>query len=429
MEQIPFATEQKTRSRQRCGNYWIVKLLGRGGFGTVYLGMHQHLDTPAAIKFLHTHRVGSEREQFLIEARLAARLVHPHINRVLDYDISADGVPYLVMDYAGHGSLRTLYPKGRTLPLSAIIYYAEQTAEGLHYMHQRGLIHQDIKPENLLVGRNHQVQISDFGVAILARDVGDSASSIIAGTPAYMAPEQMRGEPCCASDQYALAIVIYEWLCGTTPFGDSWHANAWHHLQGTPPPSLRAQGVPISRAIEEALMRALAKEPEERYNDVLEFIAALKQAAARQTRAVNPLSERATVRQGLSARRAKSTAGQTSSLHRKRKAPRWGDAAALLGIDLLLAAIMGLICIMRPAEASLFIFPFCCLLTGFSFAGAFAIRHRRAAGIVGCIFSVSLLSCLALFSFAAYLGVFTILLGVSMLITYRLSRAGRRRLP
>jgi serine/threonine protein kinase len=426
MEQLPFATEQKTRARQRCGNYWIVKRLGQGGFGTVYLGTHQHLDTPAAIKFLHTHRVGSEREQFWAEARLAARLVHPHINRVLDYDIRADGVPYLVMDYAPYGSLRTLYPKGRTLPLSAVIYYAEQIAEGLHYMHRRGLIHQDIKPENLLIGRNRQVQISDFGVSILVRDIGASTSSIIAGTPAYMAPEQMRREPCCASDQYALAIVIYEWLCGTTPSGDSWRANAWHHLQGTPPPSLRAQGVPISRAVEAVIMRALAKEPEERYSDVLEFIAALKQAAARSTRAVSSLSERATVRQDLPTRRAKSTAGQTSSLHRKQKAPRWGDAKALLGIDLLLAAIMGFFCIMRPAEASLFIFPLCCLLTGFSLVGAFAIRHRLAVGIIGCIFSVSLFVSIMSLSVAAFLGTFMVLLAVSTLITYRLSRAGRR---
>lgn len=429
MEQIPFATEQKTRSRQRCGNYWIVKLLGRGGFGTVYLGTHQYLDTLAAIKFLHTHRVGSDREQFGAEARLAARLVHPHINRVLDYNIRTDGVPYLVMDYAPYGSLRTLYPKGQTLPLSANIYYAEQAAEGLHYMHRRNLIHQDIKPENLLVGRNRQVQISDFGVAVLARDASDSASSIVAGTPAYMAPEQMSGAPCCASDQYALATVIYEWLCGTTPFGDSWRANAWHHQQGTPPPSLRAQGVPISRAVEEAIMKALAQEPEERYSDVLEFIAALKQATVRQTKAIHSLPERAAVRQGLPARKAKSTAGQTSSLHRRQQAPRWGDAAMVFGSDLLVTLVVGLICAVQHIDISTITWLLCCLLTSYSFISALSIKHGKAAGIVGCIFGISLFVGLIGFSFVAFLGTFIVLLATSTLITYRLSRAGRRRIP
>lgn len=423
MEQIRFATEQKTRSRRQCGKYWIVKPLDRGGFGAVYLGMHRYLGTLVAIKFLHTRRVDTEREQFLAEARLAAGLLHPRINRVLDFGISADGIPYLVMDYAPYGSLRTIHPDGQMLRLSTVLYYAEQIADGLHYMHRHGLIHQDIKPENLLLGPNRQAQISDFGVTILARN---SDAGIIAGTPAYMAPEQMRGEPCFASDQYALAVVIYEWLCGATPFGSSWRANAWHHLQGTPPPSLRAQGVPISRAVEGVIMKALAKEPGQRYSDIRAFVAALKQAAARRARTVHIPAERTMVRQAAPAVRTEPLKRRSSSLHKKNIPTRWGDIAALLGIDLLIAVVMGLLCIARPAEASLIIWPLCCLLTGISFISALAIRCRQAVEIVGCIFSISLFSIIMWRSPAAFLASFSALLAISVLFTFWRCRAGSR---
>lgn len=421
MESAQVATEYKTSIQHLYGNYWIVERLGRGGFGTVYLGTHRYLGTEAAIKILHTQRIGTERQQFLAEARIAARLVHPHVNRVLDFGFSSDGVPFLVMDYAHYGSLRTLYPAGRTLSLDAVIYYAEQIAHGLYYMHRRGLIHQDIKPENLLIGRNHQVQISDFGIAILARDASASASSSIAGTPAYMAPEQMRGEPCFASDQYALAVVIYEWLSGTTPFSGSWPAIVRQHLHGMPPPSLRAQGVAISRAAESVLMRALAKDPAQRYSDVRTFVAALKQAAARPIRTVHIPAERTMVRRTAPAVRTEPLKRRSSSLHRNNIPTRWGNIATLLGIDLLIAVVMGLICMARPAEASLIIWPLCCLLTGFSFISALAIRCRQSLGIVGCIFSLSLFAIIMQRSPSAFLGSFIVLLAFSATITLGLS--------
>ena len=381
MESTQFVTKHKTRIGQLCGNFWLVRPLGRGGFGTVYLGSHQYLGTQAAIKILHTRRLGTGREQFFAEARISAQLVHPHINRVLDFGINADGIPFLVMDYAPYGSLRALYPEGRTLSLNAVIDYAGQIADGLHYIHRRGLIHQDIKPENLLVGRNRQVQISDFGIAIAAHDARATTYSMIAGTPLYMAPEQMRGEPCFASDQYALAVVIYEWLCGTTPFRGSWSAIAGQHLQATPPPSLRAQGATIPRAVEDVIVQALAKEPEQRYSDVRAFAAALKQAAARPARTIHTLPERAMVRHAPPAARTKSAVRQSSSLRRKNKSARWGDIAALLGIDLLLILFIGLICAAQHIEMSAIIWPLCCLLPSLSFIGALAIRCRQAVGL------------------------------------------------
>ena len=421
MERTSFVTESKTRIGQLCGNYWIMEPLGRGGFGTVYLGTHRYLGTEAAIKILHTRHIGTGIQQFFSEARISAQLVHPHINRVLDFGINADGAPFLVMDYAHHGSLRTIYPERQMLPLNAVINYAGQIADGLHYIHWRGLIHQDIKPENLLVGRNRQVQISDFGIAIAARDALASAYSIVAGTPLYMAPEQMSGDPCFASDQYALAVIIYEWLVGTPPFKGSWPAIARQHLQATPPPSLRAQRSTIPRAVEDAIIQALAKEPEQRYNDVREFVATLKQAAARPVRTIHTLPEREMVRHAPPAARATSAMRQSSSLHSSKKPARWGDIAALLGIDLLVTVLMGLICAALHVEPSAINWLLCCWLPSFSFMGALAIRHRQAVGVVGGIFGAALFLGFVGHSMLAFLATFITLLLFSAAITLSLS--------
>jgi len=398
-----------------------VKPLGRGGFGTVYLGTHRYLGTEAAIKILHTRHAGTGIQQFFTEARIAAQLVHPHINRVLDFGINADGVPFLVMDYAHHGSLRTIYPEGKTLPLNAVINFAGQIADGLHYIHWRGLIHQDIKPENLLVGRNRQVQISDFGIAIAAPDARASAYSIVVGTPLYMAPEQMSGDPCFASDQYALAVIIYEWLVGTPPFKGSWPAIARQHLQATPPPSLRAQGTAISRAVEDVIARALAKEPEQRYSDVRAFVAALKQAAARPVRTIHTLPEREMVRHTPPAARATSAMRQSSSLHSSKKPARWGDIAALLGIDLLVTGFPVLLCAAFQVKTPEIYWLLCFWITSFSFIGALAIRHRQAVGVVGGIFVAALFLGFVGHSMLAFLATFITLLLFSAAITLSLS--------
>src|SRR5437588_7564524 len=141
---------------QHLGNYRLLRLLGQGGFADVYLGEHLHLNTQAAIKVLHTHLTSQDIEPFRTEARTIARLVHPHIVRILDFDVE-EGVPFLVMDYAPNGTLRKLYPTGTPLPFANIILYVKEIAAALQYAHEQGLIHRDIKPENLLLGRNHEV--------------------------------------------------------------------------------------------------------------------------------------------------------------------------------------------------------------------------------------------------------------------------------
>ena len=144
------------RVGQQLGNYRLVRLLRRGGFAEVYLGRQVYLETEAAIKILRKQLGEEERKNFLQEARTIAHLVHPHIVRVLDFGID-DYTPFLVMDYAPQGTLRERYPKGTCLPLATIISYVKQVAAALQYAHHQNLVHCDVKPENMLLGRHDEV--------------------------------------------------------------------------------------------------------------------------------------------------------------------------------------------------------------------------------------------------------------------------------
>jgi len=265
------------RVGQQFGNYTLVRLLGWGGFADVYLGQHIHLNTLVAIKVLYGQLPAEDIEQFLQEARMLVRLDHAHIIRVLDFGIEA-GAPYLVMAYAPNGTVRQLYPKGRVLPLAKIVSYAAQTASALQYLHDQKLIHRDIKPENLLLGAKHEILLSDFGTALLVQTVNMQGVQGLAGTVTYMAPEQLQGHPRAASDQYGLAVVVYEWLCGAAPFRGSFTELSTQHVL-TPPPSLRDKNPAIAADVEQVVMTALAKEPQQRFGNIRAFAQALADAA------------------------------------------------------------------------------------------------------------------------------------------------------
>ena len=262
---------------EQIGNYRIIRLVDRGGFAHVYLGEHIYLRTQVAIKILDTTLTVDDRDGFLNEARTIAHLVHVHIVRVLDFGIH-NGVPFLVMDYAPNGSLRKQYPKGTKLPVNTVVSYVKQIASALQYAHNHKLIHRDIKPENILLGRNNQLLLSDFGIAVVARSSLSQSTQEVIGTVAYMAPEQVEGKPRPASDQYALAILVYEWLCGERPFHGSCAEIATQQLL-TNPPSLREKAPDISPTVEQVILRALAKDPELRYSTIDGFAYALEQVS------------------------------------------------------------------------------------------------------------------------------------------------------
>src|SRR5947209_1327360 len=180
------------RSGQHFGNYRLVRLLGQGGYAEVFLGQHLRLSQQAAIKVLHAHLTGQEAEHFQQEAQTISQLSHPAIIRVFDYDVQ-DGVPFLVMDYAPNGSLRQRYPRGTPIPLPQLVSYVKQVADALQYAHEQKLIHRDVKPENMLLGRRDEVLLSDFGIATIAHSSGSLSTKEAVGTLVYMAPEQIEG--------------------------------------------------------------------------------------------------------------------------------------------------------------------------------------------------------------------------------------------
>jgi|GEM_PF-5525531 len=265
---------------QQLGNYRLISQLGRGGYAEVYLGEHIYLETQAAIKVLHAKLTETaEIHQFREEARMIARLVHPHIVRVFDFDMR-DDVPFLVMDYAPDGTLRRRHHKGEQLPLETILSYVRQVADALQYAHDHELVHRDVKPENMLLGRNGEVLLSDFGNALVAQTTGYQSlqQEVLVGTVAYMAPEQFEGKAYPASDQYALAIVVYEWLSGNTPFHGSITEIAIQHAT-QPPPPLRNSVPAIPAAVEQVIEKALAKDYHQRFSSVQDFANALEGAA------------------------------------------------------------------------------------------------------------------------------------------------------
>src|SRR5579864_5640745 len=265
------------RVGQQLGNYRLLRLLGRGGFAEVYLGEHIYLKRRAAIKVLHTSLEDEDIDPFLAEAQLLARLNHPHIVRVHDFAVE-QGTPFLAMDYALHGTLRQRHPRGSCLSLATTVAYVKQVAAALQYAHTHQLIHRDVKPENMLVGTNHEVLLSDFGISLFTPSHEQLSTQNMAGTLPYMAPEQIRGKPGFASDQYSLGIVVYEWLCGVRPFEGPTFQLVNQHISALPP-ALREKDPSLSPAVENVVLKALAKNPEQRYVSVQHFAQALEQAS------------------------------------------------------------------------------------------------------------------------------------------------------
>ena len=274
------------RVGQQLGNYRLVRILGQGGFADVYLGEHIHLSTQAAIKVLRTQLAGDDLAHFRAEARTIAHLVHPNIIQVLDFGVEGS-VPFLVMAYAPNGTLRQRHRRGIPLPTATIVGYVKQVASALQYAHNQRLIHRDIKPENMLLGRDNEVLLSDFGIALVTPSA--RAQSLLdksmpnqhtwdpAGTVTYMAPEQIQGRSLPASDQYALAVVVYEWFTGLAPFNGAYMEIAMQHMSA-PPPRLRDRVPTISLDVERVVLTALAKDPQQRFVSVQAFATALEQS-------------------------------------------------------------------------------------------------------------------------------------------------------
>ena len=264
------------RAGQRFGSYSLVRLLGQGNISEVYLAEQVEHKTQAAIKILQMKITSSDRESFLTQTRLLSQLKHPHIVNIWEAGIQKN-TPFLAMTYAPHGSLYTSHPPGTRVPPEQILSYVQQIAAVLQYLHDQHLIYRDLRPQNLLLGAPNNIVLADFALALISQSSRSFNMREMMGDVTYMAPEQLQGKPGPASDQYALGIILYEWLSGTAPFQGTFTEVANQHAF-TPPTPLHVKVPEIAPAIEEVVQIALSKEPQWRFASVRAFSKAFEQA-------------------------------------------------------------------------------------------------------------------------------------------------------
>jgi beta-lactam-binding protein with PASTA domain/tRNA A-37 threonylcarbamoyl transferase component Bud32 len=252
------------------GRYRIVRKLGSGGMANVYLAEDEDLGRRVAIKILNERYANDDLfiERFRREAKSAAALSHPNIVSVYDRG-EAEGTYYIAMEVIEGRSLKELIMTRGPLPIAQALAYTHEMLEALRFAHRHGIIHRDIKPHNILIGE--RLKVTDFGIARAGASQMTEAGSIM-GTAQYLSPEQARGAPVTASsDLYSAAIVLYEMLTGKVPFtGDSAIEIAMKHLNDPPkPPSKIRPEIP--EELDAVVLRALAKNPEDRYQTAEEF--------------------------------------------------------------------------------------------------------------------------------------------------------------
>lgn len=310
------------------GKYQLVERLGRGGMADVYKGYQPGLDRFVAVKVLHSHL--SEEADFITrfqrEAKSVASLHHPHIVQVFDFDVQ-DGNYYMVMEYIEGGKtlkeiLHELGAQPRGLAVEQTLDIVAKVADALDYAHSQGMIHRDIKPSNILVRDLSQPVLGDFGIARIVGQTGLTGSGAMIGTPAYMSPEQGRGEQADArSDIYALGIVLYEMLTGRPPYdADTPYGVILKHINDPiVPPHVLIGTLPPD--VERIALKSLAKDPSDRYQSAGEMRDALRHALASVT-SVTPVSL-STPRQGMAAQQ------ETREVSATMPAPAMDDGATV----------------------------------------------------------------------------------------------------
>jgi serine/threonine-protein kinase len=261
--------------------YRDPELVGRGGMGEVYCATDTSLGRTVAIKVLDERLASDEtvRKRFDREAHTAARL-SGSAGIVTIFDVGeSEGRPYIVMEYIRGGSLEDVLRRSGPQPPGAVLRWLDEAARALDHAHERGVVHRDVKPSNLLVDDQGHVHVADFGVASAVGLDSLTQTGTVIGTAGYLSPEQAQGLPAtAASDRYALAIVAFELLAGERPFqNESSTAEAAAHVH-SPVPSLsqRARGIPPH--VDRVFDRALAKDPADRYGSCARFVAALRTA-------------------------------------------------------------------------------------------------------------------------------------------------------
>lgn len=260
------------------GRYRVDTLIATGGMSGVYRGLDLRLDRPVALKVMDARYAGDNQflTRFQREARAVARLKNPGLVAV--YDQGTDGQhPFLVMELVEGGTLRELLIERGPMPPHAVAAVLGPVLGGLAVAHQEGLVHRDVKPENVLISDDGEVKIADFGLVRAIAEAKITSTSVILGTAAYLSPEQVStGDASPASDVYAVGILAYELLTGRTPFsGDNALTVAYQRMDhDVPPPSTGISGVPTQ--FDDLVLRATARDPARRYTDAEEMACELE---------------------------------------------------------------------------------------------------------------------------------------------------------
>jgi serine/threonine-protein kinase len=270
------------------GTYRIVCRIAEGGCGEIYLADHTRLPGRVAIKVLHrgVQRNAEVLSRFRQEAEITATLRHPHIVQVLDFNVTDQGYPYLVMELLEGESLARRITDAGALPPATAVDIVDQIAQALSAAHVRGIVHRDLKPDNIILlsgdgGVKDFVKVLDFGISQASWHPRLTNSAEVAGTPQYMAPEQACGQQDAIdprTDQFSLAAIAYTLLTGHEPFqADDPIAILYQvvHADPTPPAALLPR---LGPAVDAVIMRGLAKRSTDRFSDVMSFVQALRQA-------------------------------------------------------------------------------------------------------------------------------------------------------
>lgn len=275
------------------GNYELLWEIGRGSSGIVYKVRHRFIPNRVAVmKVLHASRLHatSEQEKFMREARYLGVLNHPHILAILDAGID-EGIPYIVTAYASNRSLRDLLNRYSRRPLSPkrAITIVSQIGYALHYAHLQGIIHHDIKPENILFNASGDALLADFGISMMQESIQRQRSAASVGTPMYMAPERFQGFVSKRSDQYSLGCVLYELLAGRPPFtAPNAIALGLQHAR-TQPISPTRFNPRVPAHVDQAVLKALEKRRMNRFDSVLSFVEAIQDLPLSQSASAEPV--------------------------------------------------------------------------------------------------------------------------------------------
>jgi serine/threonine-protein kinase len=289
------------------GRYRVERRLGGGGMATVFLARDDELGRPVAVKLLAENLAGDPalRERFVREARISARLAHPNVVAVYDAGEVDGGRPFIVMEYVEGETLADVLRREGRLDPGRAVDFALQACAGLEHAHGTGLVHRDVKPQNLLVRPDGTLKIADFGIARAAETSGLTQAGTVLGTAAYLAPEQAAGEEVtAAADIYSLGAVLYELLTGRPPLEFSSLAELAYKQSTEPIEPVRDLAPEVPPALEDAIMRALARQPEYRQSSAAELAQELAAASPEAPTAPIPVASGVRATEVIPARHA-----------------------------------------------------------------------------------------------------------------------------